>query len=85
IASYAGVKLLCDMFYGNVQEIPLIAFLIFGILAVVSVCVSLVTIKQFVSGIFRGMNHIRRIALFLKITEFITIGIIMIKNIINWR
>ncbi|GEM_PF-5240230 len=81
---FVSTDYLCSMFYKNYTAVPLPETLIFLFMALVSFLVFIETMAKFVSGLFRGMNHLRRFLLFTKSAEFLATGLFAV-NYIMWR
>lgn len=79
------LKNILSMFYNGVSVISLPMMVIFSGMAIVSFMMSVITLKDFVSGLLRGMNHLRRILLFVKLVAFLFDVIFFINYIIKWR
>ncbi|MBR1592036.1 MAG: hypothetical protein IJ666_03380 [Ruminococcus sp.] len=78
-----SAKYMCGMFYEKTNFLPLPQKVIFLLVAVISFAVFIGTVKKFVSGLMRGMNHFRRILLLAKSAEFLAVGVFAVNYIMR--
>ena len=71
------------VFYSGFIACPLPQAIIFSVMAGISFFVFLKTAKDFVSGMLKGMNHLRRFLLFAKSAEFLAVGIFAANYILR--
>ena len=70
-------------FYSGFIACPLPQATIFSIMAGISFFVFLKTAKDFVSGMLKGMNYLRRFLLFAKSAEFLAVGMFAVNYILR--